>query len=139
MVAKWLEEANKTGAFPDSIYIDVKGDDAWKFLSQADPLDRSNPTFLDPNPAGFSVNPFELPQEITTQLARMVERHCRNRAEGLREARPEEAKDAVISACLERMERFPPVRAHFGQTELGGSGLLPRPHCQLKQQTDEQE
>lgn len=63
IVAKGLEEANKTGAFPNSfIYIDVKGDDAWKFLSQADPLDPSKLTFLDPNLTGFSVNPFELPR-----------------------------------------------------------------------------
>jgi hypothetical protein len=62
IVAKGLEDANKTGIFPNSfIYVDVKGDDAWKFLAQADELDPAKITFLDPNETGFSVNPFELP------------------------------------------------------------------------------
>jgi len=62
IVAKGLEEANRTGAFPNSfIYVDVKGDDAWKFLAQADKLDPAAITFLDPNETGFSLNPFELP------------------------------------------------------------------------------
>jgi hypothetical protein len=62
IVAKGLEEANRTGAFPNSyIYVDVKGDDAWKFLAQADELDPARVTFLDPNETGFAVNPFELP------------------------------------------------------------------------------
>ena len=39
IVARGLEEANRTGAFPSSfVYVDVKGDDAWKFLAQADAL-----------------------------------------------------------------------------------------------------
>ena len=41
--------------------MDVKGDDAWKFLAQADELDPAKITFLDPNETGFAVNPFELP------------------------------------------------------------------------------
>jgi intein/homing endonuclease len=62
IVAKGLEKANGTGEFPNSfIYVDVKGDDAWKFLSQADNLDPAKITFLDPNSTGFSLNPFELP------------------------------------------------------------------------------
>ena len=62
IIAKGLEEANKTGVFPNSfIYVDVKGDDAWKFLSQVDELDPAKITFLDPNETGFAVNPFELP------------------------------------------------------------------------------
>jgi len=60
--AKGFEEANRTGALPNSfIYVDVKGDDAWKFLAQADVLDPASITFLDPNETGFSINPFELP------------------------------------------------------------------------------
>ena len=39
----------------------MKGDDAWKFLSQVDKLDPAKVTFLDPDETGFSVNPFELP------------------------------------------------------------------------------
>lgn len=39
----------------------MKGDDAWRFLAQADELDPAKLTFLDPNETGFSVNPFELP------------------------------------------------------------------------------
>jgi len=62
IIAKGLEEANRTGAFPNAfIYVDVKGDDAWKFLSQVDELDPAKVTFLDPNETGFSVNPLELP------------------------------------------------------------------------------
>jgi len=62
IVARGLEAGNRTAAFPNSfIYVDVKGDDAWKFLSQADELDPARLTFLDPNETGFSVNPFELP------------------------------------------------------------------------------
>jgi hypothetical protein len=62
IVAKGLEKANSTGEFRSSfIYVDVKGDDAWKFLSQADDLDPARLTFLDPNSTGFSLNPFELP------------------------------------------------------------------------------
>ncbi|MDG6910713.1 MAG: ATP-binding protein, partial [Nitrososphaerota archaeon] len=62
IVAKGLEDANRSGAFPNSfVYVDVKGDDAWKFLAQADSLDPSKLVFLDPNETGFSVNPFELP------------------------------------------------------------------------------
>ena len=41
--------------------MDVKGDDAWKFLAQADVLDPAAITFLDPTETGFSINPFELP------------------------------------------------------------------------------
>ena len=62
ILAKGLEEANRTGAFPNSfIYVDVKGDDAWKFVAQVDELDPARVTFLDPNVTGFSINPFELP------------------------------------------------------------------------------
>jgi intein/homing endonuclease len=62
LVAKGLEEANTNGQFPSSfIYVDVKGDDAWKFLAQSEKLDPSKLTFLDPNETGFSINPFELP------------------------------------------------------------------------------
>jgi len=62
IVARGLEEANKTGQFANSfIYVDVKGDDAWKFLAQMDVLDPAAITFLDPNETGFSINPFELP------------------------------------------------------------------------------
>lgn len=62
IIAKGLEQANRTEAFPNSfIYVDVKGDDAWKFLAQADVLDSAAVTFLDPNETGFSINPFELP------------------------------------------------------------------------------
>lgn len=62
IVAKGLEEANRNGQFPNSfIYVDVKGDDAWKFLAQTDVLDPAVITFLDPNETGFSLNPFELP------------------------------------------------------------------------------
>jgi DNA helicase HerA-like ATPase len=62
IIAKGLEKANSAGEFPNSfIYVDVKGDDAWKFLSQTDDLDPARLTFLDPNSTGFSLNPFELP------------------------------------------------------------------------------
>ena len=62
IIAKGLEEANKTGRFASSfVYVDVKGDDAWKFLAQVDALDPAKVTFLDPNETGFSLNPFELP------------------------------------------------------------------------------
>lgn len=54
-----------------------------------------------------SMNREELPQEITTQLAGLVEAECRKRAKSAREARIEEAKDCVTYACLEGMERFP--------------------------------
>jgi hypothetical protein len=62
IIAKGLEKANTTGEFPSSfIYVDIKGDDAWKFLSQSNNLDPAKLTFLDPNSTGFSLNPFELP------------------------------------------------------------------------------
>ncbi len=62
IMAKGLEEANRTGEFPNSsIYLDVKGDDAWRFLAQVDSLDPAKITFLDPNKTKFSVNPFDLP------------------------------------------------------------------------------
>ena len=67
----------------------------------------------------------ELPQEITTQLARMVERQCRKRANGLREARLEEAKDAVISACLEGMERFPQFAPTLRRLNLEAAAFFP--------------
>lgn len=62
IIAKGLEDANKTGKFSNAfLYIDPKGDDSWKFLSQVDELSPEKVTFLDPWKTGFSVNLLELP------------------------------------------------------------------------------
>ena len=72
IVAKGLEEATRTGDFPNSfIYVDVKGDDAWKFLAQVDELDPAKVVFLDPNETGFSLNPFELPSHTEEDAERV--------------------------------------------------------------------
>lgn len=49
----------------------------------------------------------ELPQEITTQLALLAEAECTKRAKVVTQAETEEGKEAVISACLAGMEKFP--------------------------------
>jgi hypothetical protein len=69
-LAKSLELANLTGRYPNAfIYLDVKGDDAFKFLKQYRALDPSCLTFLDPVLTGFSVNPIELPSWQDRQRA----------------------------------------------------------------------
>lgn len=52
----------------------------------------------------------ELPQEITTQLARLVEDECVTRAKTADRATVGDAKDAVIAACLSGMKRWPQYR-----------------------------
>jgi hypothetical protein len=54
----------------------------------------------------------ELPQEVTSQMARMVEAECKTRAKGLKEAGFDGAKEAVITSCMKAMEEFP----HHQQT-----------------------
>jgi hypothetical protein len=62
IIAKGLEEANETGEFGSSfIYVDLKGEDSWKFLSQIKVLNPDKVFFLDPVLTSFSVNPLELP------------------------------------------------------------------------------
>ncbi len=53
----------------------------------------------------------ELPQEITTQLARLVEDECATRARTTDRATIGDAKDAVISACLSGMKKWPQHRS----------------------------
>jgi len=62
IIAKGLEQANETGEFKSSfIYIDLKGDDSFKFLAQCKALNPDKVFFLDPVLTSFSVNPLELP------------------------------------------------------------------------------
>jgi len=73
LIAKGLEEANKSGEFESAfIYADQKGDDSFKFLAQVDALDPERVTFLDPVLTGFSVNPLELPPYSPTDRERIV-------------------------------------------------------------------
>ncbi len=61
-LAKYVETANRDGTFRGAfIYIDVKGDDARKFVAQYGTLDPEVLTYLDPVETSFSVNPLELP------------------------------------------------------------------------------
>ena len=56
--------ANHTNDFPNAIiYLDLKGDDAYKLLMQAHPdtVKAGNLHYLDPIETGFSINPLELP------------------------------------------------------------------------------
>jgi len=73
VIAKGLEEANRTGEFSSSfIFIDVKGDDSYKFLAQFDSLDPEKVHFLDPILTSFSVNPLELPPHNAENRERVV-------------------------------------------------------------------
>jgi DNA helicase HerA-like ATPase len=72
-IAKGLEEANKTGEFRSSFFfIDVKGDDSYKFLAQLDSLNPEKIHFLDPILTSFSVNPLELPPHASENRERVV-------------------------------------------------------------------
>jgi len=73
LIAKGLEEANKSGELRSAfIYLDVKGDDSFKFLAQVDALDPERITFLDPVLTKFSVNPLELPMCAPKDRERIV-------------------------------------------------------------------
>jgi DNA helicase HerA-like ATPase len=62
LIARGLEEAKETEEFRSAFaYIDLKGDDSLKFLSQLQALDPERVTFLDPVLTKFSVNPLEFP------------------------------------------------------------------------------
>lgn len=61
---KHLEMANVTGELPNAvIYLDLKGDDAYKLLRQTNPntVASGKLHYLDPIETGFSINPLELP------------------------------------------------------------------------------
>jgi hypothetical protein len=53
----------------------------------------------------------ELPQDITTQLARLVEDECVTRARTTDRATIGDAKDAVIAACLSGIKKWPQYRS----------------------------
>ena len=67
----------------------------------------------------------ELPQEVTAQMARMIEVDCKLRARGLRMAKTDEAQQAVITSCVKAMERFPLYEQALRRMILDASAYFP--------------
>jgi hypothetical protein len=67
----------------------------------------------------------ELPQEVTSQITRIIEADCRSRARGLHEARTDEAQQAIISSCVRAMERFPRYEQALRRMTLDASAYFP--------------
>ena len=68
---------------------------------------------------------YELPQEITSQIAKMIEADCRSRARGLHEARTDEAQQVIITSCVRAMERFPHYEQALRRMILDASAYFP--------------
>jgi hypothetical protein len=68
---------------------------------------------------------YELPQEVTAQLAKMIESDCKVRAKGLRMARTDEAQQAIITSCVNAMKRFPLYQETLGRMILDASASFP--------------
>lgn len=77
-IAKHLEMLNLNKQFPNSfIYLDPKGDDAYKFIQQChiESIRQGTVNFLDPIKTNFSINPLELPKYNPDERQETVSRY----------------------------------------------------------------
>jgi len=68
---------------------------------------------------------YELPQEVTAQMTKMIEADCRSRAKGLRMAKTDEAQQAIITSCVRAMEMFPLYGEALRKMILNASANFP--------------
>lgn len=68
---------------------------------------------------------YELPQEVTAQMTRMIEADCRSRARGLRKAKTGEAQQAIITSCVKAMDKFPLYQDALSRMILDASANFP--------------
>jgi hypothetical protein len=68
---------------------------------------------------------YELPQEVTAQMTKMIEADCRSRARGLKMAKTDEAQEAIITSCVKAMERFPLYEEALRRMILDASANFP--------------